>query len=74
MVFTFDMKLDLSDIEPVAPERKTKYHTVPFTERDAALISEAKELLGKKNVAEIMRRAMRIGLTEALERFKPKAG
>jgi hypothetical protein len=65
--------IDLDDIE-LPSEKKERRHTVVLTDTDDRLLKEVRSLLGSKNTAEIMRRALRVGLTEALARFKPRAG
>lgn len=62
----------LDDLTPPA-DRKEKRHTVVMSESDDRLLREVREILGSKNVAEIMRRSIRQGLTSALDKFKPKA-
>lgn len=62
----------LDDLTP-PEDRKEKRHTVVMSESDDKLLREVRDLLGSKNVAEIMRRSIRQGLTSALDKFKPKA-
>lgn len=61
----------LDDLTP-PDERKEKRHTVVMGDADDKLLREVRDLLGSKNVAEIMRRSIRQGLSTALEKFKPK--
>jgi hypothetical protein len=62
----------LDDLTP-PEEKKERRHTVVLSDSDDKLIHDVRNLLGSKNTAEIMRRAIRAGLTEALKKFKPKA-
>lgn len=62
------MDIDLSDIDPIEVDHKTKYKTIAFTEDDGELIDQVKRIYGKKGTAEIIRRAARVGLKKALEK------
>jgi hypothetical protein len=62
----------LDDLAP-PDDKKEKRHTVVMSESDDKLLRELKDILGSKNVAEIMRRSIRLGIVNALDKFKPKA-
>lgn len=63
------MQIDLDDIVPVTDlNHKRCYKTIAFTENDRDLIETAKRVYGKEGVAEIIRRAARVGLKMALEK------
>jgi hypothetical protein len=65
--------IKLDDLVP-PQEKKERRHTLVLSDDDSHLIEDVKALLGSKNTAEIMRRSIRVGLSEALTKFKPKAG
>lgn len=71
--FYLMLMIYLDDLSP-PEEKKERRHTVVLTDADDRLLQDVRDLLGSKNTAEIMRRSIRLGLTEALKKFKPKAG
>jgi len=62
----------LDDLTPPT-DKKEKRHTIVVNKTDDELIQSVREILGKQNTAEIMRRAIRFGLSEALTKFKGRA-
>lgn len=67
------MKLELDDLFENKDGKKEKLITLPVTCDTHIWIEDVKRQLGRRTVAEIMRRSIRVGLNEALSKFKPKA-
>lgn len=63
--------IQLDDLIPIG-ERKEYRHTFVVGEADDRMLREARLLLGQKNVAEIIRRSVRAGVQQALDKFRPE--
>lgn len=75
-MFTLPMEINLNDIVPKPASEEKKESTtfaVRLSKRELEVVEQAKRLLGRNNVAEIVRRSLSAGLTAAIEKFGNKA-